>query len=285
MWFGGGRTQLDATEPRTLEHHGNRLAFVGCNAVAAWVRALGQGPGVAGCDWARVTWQIQDLRRRGYLPIVSVQHQETRIHDVPPMLVTDLRRLAEAGAVFVMGSQAHSAHPWDVHYGAYVHYGPGNILFAQDRELQREATVDKLYVYSGRLLTVEHLYTRIEHGRPRLLDEAERARFLAAIVQAELALPPPVPTGIPALPALERRRPDSVVVHGRNQRLTIVPPEHVADDTRYPLVVDFAGTARDAGAFVVTPQGKLRASSRDIARFMRAKYPIDPRRISVRRDQ
>jgi len=199
------------------------------------------------------------------------------------MLVTDLRRLAEAGAVFVMGSQAHSAHPWDVHYGAYVHYGPGNILFAQDRELQREATVDKLYFHAGRLLSVEHLYTRIEHGRPRLLDDAERARFLAEIVRAELALPPALPTGTPALPAPERARPDSVVIKGRNQRLTIIPPEHVADGTRYPLVVDLAGTAQDAGAFVVTPAGKLRASSRDIARFMRAKYPIDPRRIAVRR--
>jgi len=275
---------LDATEPRLVEHHGNKLAFVGCNAVAAWIRAVGQGAGVASCDWARMTWQIQDLRRRGYTPIVSVQHQETHVHDVPPLLVTDLRRLAEAGAAFVMGSQAHSAHPWDVHFGAYVHYGPGNILFAQDREEQREATVDKLYIHAGRLLTVEHLFTRIEHGQPRLLRDAERARFLAEIVRVEHELPPPDATGAPATPTESRTRPDSVVIHGRNQHLTVTPPEHLAPGTRYPLVVDLAGTATAPGAFVVTPKRSSRASTHDITRFMRAKYPIDPRRVSVRRD-
>ena len=284
LWFGGGRTQLDATEPRLVEHHGNKLAFVGCNAVAAWIRAVGQGAGVAACDWARVTWQIQDLRRRGYTPIVSVQHQETHVHDVPPLLVADLRRLAEAGAAFVMGSQAHSAHPWDVHFGAYIHYGPGNILFAQDREEQREATVDKLYIHAGRLLTVEHLFTRIEHGQPRLLRDAERARFLAEIVRVERELPPPDPTGTPAAAPDSRTRPDSVVIHGRNQHLTITPPEQLTPGTRYPLIVDLAGTASVPGAFVVTPKRSSRASTHDIARFMRAKYPIDPRRVSVRRD-
>jgi len=51
LWFGGGRTQIEATAPRIVEHNGNRLAFVGCNAVNVWVRRLSRGLGTASCDW------------------------------------------------------------------------------------------------------------------------------------------------------------------------------------------------------------------------------------------
>jgi Bacterial capsule synthesis protein PGA_cap len=274
-WFGGGRTQIDATTPRLVEDHGNRLAFVGCNAVNWWIRAISPGPGVATCDWARMAWQIQDLRRQGYTPIATVQHRELRTHAPPPDLVHDLRGLAEAGAAFVLGSQAHVAHPWDVHYGAYVHYGPGNILFAQYREVQREATVDKLYIHEGRLLTVAHIYTRTEHGQPRLLTDAERVEFLGQLEAAAATLEPPEPWAAPVLPAISRVRPDSLVIRGRSQPLTVTAPEHVDADTRYPLVVDLTAAAPpSANAFVVTRAGKSVATGPEIASFMRTKYPI-----------
>ena len=281
-WFGGGRTQIDATTPRIVEDHGNRLGFVGCNAVNWWIGAISPGPGVATCDWARMAWQIRDLRRRGITPIATVQHRELRTHTPPPDLVRDLRGLAEAGAAVVIGSQAHVAHPWDVHYGAYVHYGPGNILFAQHREQQRDATVDKIYLLEGRVLTVAHLYTRTEHGQPRLLDDAERARFLGQLAAAATAIAPAEPRAVPELPAESRVRPDSLVIRGRSQVLTVIAPEHLADGARYPLVVDL--TARSpavAGAFVVLPLGRSLATGPEIARFMQAKYPIDAAHISI----
>jgi Bacterial capsule synthesis protein PGA_cap len=281
-WFGGGRTQIDATTPRLVEDHGNRLAFVGCNAVNWWIRAISPGLGVASCDWARMAWQIEDLRRRGYTPIATVQHRELRTHAPPPDLVRDLRGLAEAGAAFVLGSQAHVAHPWDVHHGAYVHYGPGNILFAQYREEQREATVDKLYIHEGRLLTVAHLYTRTEHGQPRLLTDAERAAFLGELAAAAATLAPPEPWAAPAIPADGRVRPDALVVRGRSQRLTVTTPEHLAAGARYPLVVDLtAASAPIAGAFVVARTGKPVATGAEITRFMRTKYPIDGDAVSI----
>jgi poly-gamma-glutamate synthesis protein (capsule biosynthesis protein) len=279
IWFGGGRTQLDATTPRLVEDHGNRLGFVGCNAVNWWVGAISPGPGVAHCDWPRMIWQIQDLRRRGYLPIATVQHRELRHHAPPPDLVHDLRQLAEAGAVFVLGSQAHVAHPWDVHFGAYVHYGPGNILFAQYREAQREATVDKLYIHAGALLTVDHIHTRTEHGQPRLLTTSERARFLGQLAAAAAAIAPPDPDGVPALPAASRARPDSLVIRGHSQPFIVTAPVALVAGARYPLIVE--GPATD-GAFAVARIGAARvATDAEIARFMIAKYPIDPGRIDL----
>ncbi len=282
-WFGGGRTQLESTEPRVLEHHGHKLAFLGCNAVGTWLHAVSKGVGVAACDWPRMTWQIRDLRARGFLPIVSVQHQETHAHDVPPGLVVDLRRLAEAGAVFVLGSQAHSAHPWEVHHGAFVHYGPGNILFAQYPEAQREASVDKLYIHDGRLLTVEHLYTRTEHGRPRLQTARERARFLTQLDEVSRAYAPSDPWASPTAGDPDARvRPDSLIVeYGRTQQLAIRVPERLDPERRYPLVVALDGEVIHDDAFVVSPVGKLRATGDEIATFIRAKYPVDPARTQI----
>ncbi len=281
-WFGGGRTQLEATEPLLVTDHGNKLAFVGCNAVNWWVKAIYQGPGAANCDWPRMVWQIQDLRRRGYTPIASVQHRELRVHTPPPDLVSDLRRLAEAGAVFVAGSQAHVAHPWDVHFGAYIHYGPGNILFAQYRDRQRQATVDKLFIHDGKLLTVAHMFTRTEHGQPRLLTNRERARFLGSLASAAEQIEPPRPTATPELPPASRVRPDSVVVRGRAQRLSVTVPARLEPGARYPLVVDLDLTrpARD-DAFVVLRTGPLLATGEQIAEYMRAKYPIDPTQLTI----
>ena len=275
-WYGGGRTQLEASAPQIIEHNGNKLAFVGCNAVNWWIKAIGQGSGTADCDWPRMVWQIQDLRRRGYTPIATVQHRELRTHAPAPDLVRDLRKLAEAGATFVEGSQAHVAHPWDVHYGAYVHYGPGNILFAQYRDLQRDATVDKLFIYEGKLLSVAHLYTRTEHGQPRLLDERERAKFLGALATAESTILPPQPTAIAALPPAGRVRPDSVVIAGRAQHLSVTTPATLDATARYPLIVDLDLTRpADPAAFVVVRTGKAIATGEQIAAYMRAKYPID----------
>jgi len=295
LWFGGGRTQIEASEPRIVEHHGNRLAFVGCNAVNWWVKAISPGLGTANCDWARMRWQIQELRRDGYLPIATVQHRELRTHTPAPDLVRDLRGLAEAGAMFVLGSQAHVAHPWDVHFGGYVHYGPGNILFAQYRDGQRDAAVDKLFIHEGTLLSVAHIYTRTEHGQPRLLTDGEREDFLGDLANASSIIAPPDPWASPAVSPPTRERPDSVVVDGRAQRLSIVLPARIEDGKRYPLVVDLdqsqaprddAFLVRRVGGFVVTA-GHAPASSaksKAIVEFMRTKYPIDRRAVTVTAD-
>jgi hypothetical protein len=234
-----------------------------------------------------MSWQIRDLKRRGFVPIVSVQHVETRVHAVPPSLVVDLRRLAEAGAAFVLGSQAHSAHPWDVHHGAYVHYGPGNLLFHQYPEAQREAAADKLYFHDGVLLAVDHLFTRQEHGRPRLLTARERARFLAQMAKVLDTLPPARPSAAPVTVAGDDRlRPETMIVqHGRIQQLAVRLPEQLSSDRRYPLVVDLTGTSisreRADDAFVVVPIGRLRATGPEIAGFIHTRYPVDPDRTSI----
>jgi hypothetical protein len=283
-WFGGGRNQIEGTQPLLVEHEGNKLAFLGCNKPWTERKAIkDDGPGVAACDWDRMRWQIHDLKHRGYVPIVSIQHDENYKHVPPTSVVRDLRRVAEAGPAFVQGSQAHCAHPWEMHHGAYVHYGGGNILFDLSMEPLRDATTDKLYIHANKLLTVEHLYTRLEeYGRPRLLSPRERVKFLAEITGALKKMRGASPWVEPVLPAMTRTRPDSFVIKGVNQTLAITVPAKLDDKKRYPLIVDLDGSAGDKpDAFVVTRTGKSKPSAKSITTFVTAKYPIDPGKVTV----
>jgi hypothetical protein len=280
-FFGGGRTQLEAVTPRLVEHHGNKLAFLGCNMPHTdWKVIRTEQPDVGACDIARMQWEIRDLRSRGYVPIVSIQHDEVYKHDPPAGLVRDLRQVADAGPAFVMGSQAHCPHPWEVHRGAYMHYGPGNIYFDQFWHPVRDAAQDKLYIHAGKLLTVGHLYTRIEErGRPRVLDVKERGELLADLAKAQARLPKAEPWAAPVEgPADKRERPDSVLVKGVQQTFLVRTPATLEDGKKYPLVIARSGETDD-NAFVVTlkktsaPNDKLLPA---ITRWMEAKYPVEP---------
>ncbi len=192
QFFGGGRDQIEATRPLVIEHHGNKLAFLGCNVPRSENTTIVNGPNVAFCDLERLDWQVRDLRARGFTPIVSIQHNEVKGHAPPHSLVHDFRRLARAGAAAVLGSQAHVAHPFEVHAGAFVHFGLGNFIFDQPWGSTRDGIADRLYFHKGALLSVRRLYTRIEErGRPRPLVDAERASFLRLLVDEVAALPKP----------------------------------------------------------------------------------------------
>jgi poly-gamma-glutamate synthesis protein (capsule biosynthesis protein) len=301
VWFGGGHDQLDATAPRIVEHHGNQLAFLGCNMPWTTSRVITEGPGVAACDLERIKWQIGDLVRRHIVPIVSIQHEEVYHHDPPDEIVRDFRGLAEAGAAVVNGSQAHCAHPWEVHHGAYVHYGSGNFLFDQQATNTQDATADKLYIHAGRLLTVGHLYTRLEEfGRPRPMSEHERAGYLAVMATTLARLPAAAPWAAPHLAPDTRRRPDSFLIGRDLAHIFVTVPAALEPGKRYPLVIDLQGHDRLAGAgdmpgtdsgsddnsaFVVRlrrgtwPSAVLSAA---ITQFMVAKYSADTDRVTVR---
>jgi hypothetical protein len=285
--FGGGRDQLAATQPLLIEHHGNKLAFIGCNMPRSRKETIRSGaPENAFCDGKRLDWQVADLRARGYLPIVSLQHDETRGHDPPTQLVRDFRRLAEGGAAVVFGSQAHVAHPFEVHAGAYLHYGAGNFIFDQPWESTRDGTIDRFYFHRGRLLTVERLFTRIEEqGRPRPMTDQERSTFLHTLSESLATLPPAKPELAHAVAQPQRHTPDSFLVGKEPVLLRIAKP--AVDKAPYPLVIDLRASGRAADdAFTVTlrnwpPLGRKRLV-RAITEFMAAKYPIDRQRVTIR---
>jgi poly-gamma-glutamate synthesis protein (capsule biosynthesis protein) len=188
--FGGGENIEAAREPATLEHNGNRIAFIGCNPVGppgAWATA--DQPGAAPCDdYEWMLERIRQLRADGYLPVVTFQYAEGYTFFPTRFQEDDFRAAVDAGAAIVSGSQAHFPQALEFYQGGLIHYGLGNLFFDQMDEPvvgTRREFIDRHYFYEGRHISTELVTAMLEdYARPRPMDEAERAGFLTDIFGA-----------------------------------------------------------------------------------------------------
>jgi hypothetical protein len=185
--FGGGRDLAQASRPALFEHNGNRIAFVGCNPVGptyAWANE--NRAGSRPCQYESIFAEISQLREEGYVVIATLQYWEFYHYAATAQQKADFRRVAEAGAAAVSGSQAHHPQSFDFHQGAFIHHGLGNLFFDQmDMVGTRQSFVDTYTIYDGRLINVELWTGLIENwSRPRPMTAAEREQLLRAVFQA-----------------------------------------------------------------------------------------------------
>jgi hypothetical protein len=202
-YFGGGRDLEDARKPLKIEHNGNKFAFIGCNPAGpefALARADGW-PGSAPCDHKYMVAQIETLRAEGYLPIATFQYHEYYSPEIRPWQERDFRRLADAGAVVVSGSQGHFAQAKEFYSGAFIDYGLGNLFFDQmDNPVvgTRREFLDRHVFYDGQHIGTELLTAMlVDYSRPIPMTEAERIDFLTYIFDASgwiEAQPTPIPS-------------------------------------------------------------------------------------------
>ncbi len=204
-YYGGGRDLADASKAITLEHNGNKFAFIGCNPVGpefAWARDDGW-PGAAPCNHKFMVAEIEKLRAEGYLPIATMQYHEYYSPEIRPWQERDFRRLADAGAVVVSGSQAHFAQAKEFYGDTFIDYGLGNLFFDQmDNPVvgTRREFIDRHVFYDGEYIATELLTAMlVDYAKPIPMTEAERADFLSYIFEASgwmeyPATPTPEPT-------------------------------------------------------------------------------------------
>jgi hypothetical protein len=236
-YFGGGANLEDARQPLLIEDHGNRIAFVGCNAgEPPQPLAEANVPGANPCDWKQLEQQIKQLHNMGYLPIVTFQYKEGYSPMVMPWQSVDFHRAADAGAVIVSGSQSHVPLEMEFHGGTFIHYGLGNLFFGQMgnhppgpglplQPAERYEFADRHVFYDGRYISTELLTFMLEdYARPRPMTPEERDAILRAYFSYSgwlPLIPTPAPEKTPTLYPL----------------LTFVPlPTHtpLPDGTRTP---------------------------------------------------
>jgi poly-gamma-glutamate synthesis protein (capsule biosynthesis protein) len=183
---GGGATIAEAQEPLILNHNGNRIALISCNWIGPYYAlATEDNPGAAACDWNWLRATLPQLAIDNDLLIITVQYQEFEEYTPTPQQQSDFRGLADLGADVVIGTQAHKPQTFEFYNTGrdaqvFIHYGLGNLFFDQPFWGNVRLFMDQLFVYEGRLLTVD-LFTGIieDAGRPRPMDAYEQENFLA----------------------------------------------------------------------------------------------------------
>jgi poly-gamma-glutamate synthesis protein (capsule biosynthesis protein) len=185
-YYGGGADLDDAQKPLTLEHNGNLIAFIGCNPVDLGKPpvATETKPGAAPCSHSYLVNTIEDLHELGYVVIATFQHQEYYSPEARPDQLEDFRRVADAGASIVSGSQAHYAQMMEFYNDSFIHYGLGNLFFDQMGDIPyhpgiRREFIDRYVIYNGKVISVELMTAMLmDYSRPRWMTPEERAGFL-----------------------------------------------------------------------------------------------------------
>lgn len=190
-YYGGGANAEEARLPVLMEVNGNKIAFMGCNGKKSYifVKATETSPGAADCDYDFFTKQIQEVTAQGYMVIFTFQHEEC-YHPGPCYAHgDDFRKVADAGAVVVSGSQAHFPHLMEFRGDSFIHYGLGNLFFDQMTYIlpdgsvidgTRREFIDRHVFYDGHYLGVELLTAMLEDfSRPRPMNERKRTTFLS----------------------------------------------------------------------------------------------------------
>ncbi len=192
--YAGGKNIQDARLPLLLLDHGNKIAFIGCNyAGPSSAIATADSPGAAFCNYDYFESKIRELKDLGYLPIMTLQHNEYYHLKLSEKQIAQFRRMAQAGAIIVQGSQAHFPQPMEFQSGAFIHYGLGNLFFDQmDIPVKgtRREFIDRYIIYDGRLMSIELLTAMLEdYSQPRPMTVSERQSFIEEIFAASAAIP------------------------------------------------------------------------------------------------
>jgi len=188
QYYGGGKNFKEGRNPIIIEHNGNKLAFIGCNAKGGgFATASDSNPGAVYCDWGWMQKKISALRAEDYLPIATFQHFEYYTYIAQPNQVRDAERMTSAGAVIVSGSQAHQPQAFEFSNGSIVHHGLGNLFFDQldVSEATRQGFIDLHIFYNGQHISTELVTIYfIDYARARLMTPQERANLLQTVFSA-----------------------------------------------------------------------------------------------------
>lgn len=177
--YGGGANIAAAEEPLFIEHNGNRIALLGCNAVGPETAlAQADSPGAARCNLEKLKETVTRLQQEGWLCVITFQHFEYDDYTVPPVESHDFLALAELGPAVISGSQAHIPQGFTFVDDTFIHFGLGNLLFDQTSPVERDSFFDRHYFYEGR-----YIGNYLETIR---LEESMQVRFLNALERTTL---------------------------------------------------------------------------------------------------
>ena len=184
-YFAGGANLEEAREPFYINHNGNKIAFIGCNAKpTGYSSATSTLPGTWHCNWDYLSNEFNLIKEDEYLPVMAFSHLEYYQYKALPELQMDFRHAAELGAVIVSGSQGHQPQAIEFYKDSFLHYGLGNLFFDQyyEGESTRQAFIDRHVFYNGKYINTELITIEfVDNAQSRLMTLDERKVLLTTI--------------------------------------------------------------------------------------------------------
>ena len=188
-YYGGGRDLEQSYAPAVIESNGHRFAFLGFNWWGpAYDWATEDTPGSAPRDFEVFEEIIADLKEQDYIVIFTFQYYEGYHYEPTAQQMIDFRRMIDAGADIVSGSQSHHPMGMEFYEDGFINYGLGNLFFDQMRELgTRQELIAKHIFYEGKHINTVIITAMLEdYSQPRLMTPEERNQLLESVFKASI---------------------------------------------------------------------------------------------------
>ena len=186
-YFGGGKNLKDSYEPVTMDSNGNKIAFLGCNywgPASDW--ATEDTPGSTPPNYEDLEAIIRDLKSQGYIVIFTFQYVETYSYKPTQQQIIDFRRMADAGADIVSGSQSHQPAGVEITDNSFINYGLGNLFFSQimnNIAIQQGIIAEHIFYKEEHINTILITTMLDDYCQPRLTTAQERLDLLKSIFE------------------------------------------------------------------------------------------------------
>ena len=183
-WFGAGPSPAEAMQPAVMRVRGVRIALLGF-AENEFGNADETGWGAAPMRPAINCEAVQQARRRADVVLVFVHGGNEFCPFPSPRMVELYRAYVRAGASAVVGSHAHVPQGFEVHNGAPIFYGLGNLLVPWPARLVNpywyRGFAVRLVLTGATIRRIEVLPLLGDHatGTVDLMPGSEREQYLA----------------------------------------------------------------------------------------------------------
>jgi len=192
-YFGGGKNLEDCYNPAILESNGHKFAFLGLNSYGpkyAWATedSPGCAPGPKEEDFEKYEEIIKGLKNQGYIVVFTFQYEEYPQYYPGNQQIIDFRRMIDAGADIVSGSQSHYPMGAEIYNDGFINYGLGNLFFNMKDILGlKQGIIAKHIFYDGKHISTILITTMLEdYSQPRLTTQEERTLILESIFAASI---------------------------------------------------------------------------------------------------
>jgi hypothetical protein len=189
QYYGGGRNLEESYRPAVFESNGNKFAFLGFNWWGPeydWANA--ESPGSAPPNFEDFEEIIKTLKDQGYIVIFTFQYLESYQYSPTAQQIEDFRRMIDAGASIVSGSQSHFPMGFEFRGDGFISYGLGNLFFDQMYSMgTRQGIIEKHIFYDGEHINTILITTMLEdYSQPRPTTSEERVELLNSVFNGSI---------------------------------------------------------------------------------------------------